>query len=748
MKYWYLSWFALSASVLMAQTVAPVPASGNVALPLDEYNRLVALGNRPLAEPNNPPLRHLVKSTEMTFEVKGESVSGTVVMEGEVLGTGTQRVPLVSGMIVRNARLDGAELPLQQEGGSHLAWLTGPAPFAVTLDTAMPLKLETGRASFELSVPSSGAARLTLTLPGTQTLVDLSPGLITARTWNTGATTIEATLVPGEKTTVWWAARLNPSAVPEVPKETRFLSDVKTLITVGEAELTIAALTEVTVVQGEPAEFLVHIPASYELTGATGPSLVSSSVQSDVVRLTVNRPGARSHQFLLSLARPVATRHTEIPLVTFENSQRETGEVLVEGQGAMELTATERGSLRRMDFKETSPYLRSLAENTLHAAFRYQKRPTEAPGVALEWERFPEIQVLSAVAQRAVVTTLVTSEGRSLTEVKLTLKNRAQPFLKLDLPPGATVLSCDVAGEKVKPVIGADGSRVPLLRPGFRPADEYDIAFVFMHAGAPFSKKGGAELSLPKMDIPIGSLRWEVFLPSQYRVADFGGDAVPANLLPPSSGRDAEEDPHYSAAGLRLPVNVAPGVNYSAAAPGLVSGTVVDSANAAVSGAQVMVQNMATGTLYGAVTNSSGNWAIPNVASGKLQITTSLAGFKSSTLMLTHNASRSSRTRITLEVGSAAESITVTAEAPLLKTESGELSYTVTLGDNVYRSEGPKIPQVVAQPASANVQDLQRRVAGVLPIAVTVPRAGNSYQFVRPLVMDEATTLTFKYRLR
>jgi len=48
----------------------------------------------------------------------------------------------------------------------------------------------------------------------------------------------------------------------------------------------------------------------------------------------------------------------------------------------------------------------------------------------------------------AVVTTLVTTEGRSLTEIKLTIKNQAQPFLKVQLPVGASILSAEVAGEK------------------------------------------------------------------------------------------------------------------------------------------------------------------------------------------------------------------------------------------------------------------------------------------------------------
>ena len=48
--------------------------------------------------------------------------------------------------------------------------------------------------------------------------------------------------------------------------------------------------------------------------------------------------------------------------------------------------------------------------------------------------------------------------------------------------------------------------------------------------------------------------------------------------------------------------------------------------------------------------------------------------------------------------------------------------------------------------ASLNVKDFQRRVVGVLPIAANVPHTGNSYRFVRPLAVDEETTLSFRYK--
>jgi hypothetical protein len=37
-------------------------------------------------------------------------------------------------------------------------------------------------------------------------------------------------------------------------------------------------------------------------------------------------------------------------------------------------------------------------------------------------------------------------------------------------------------------------------------------------------------------------------------------------------------------------------------------------------------------------------------------------------------------------------------------------------------------------------------MAGVLPVAMDLPRAGTSFRFVRPLVLNEETKVTFNYR--
>jgi hypothetical protein len=79
--------------------------------------------------------------------------------------------------------------------------------------------------------------------------------------------------------------------------------------------------------------------------------------------------------------------------------------------------------------------------------------------------------------------------------------------------------------------------------------------------------------------------------------------------------------------------------------------------------------------------------------------------------------------------------------------ETVEVSASYSNTDLVsLQRESRKAAEKQQTTASANVTNLQQRVSGVLPVRVDVPRAGNSYHFVRPLVLDEETKVSFTYK--
>lgn len=722
-----------AVSVAQDSSALPLPDPGNVTLTLAEYNHLMELAANPPKRPEFAPLPYSIKHADLKLHVEKDAIRGTVSLDGEVFRKGVSKVPLTTGWTILDAHLNGKGVPLIQENGTHAALLPG-GEFSIDLETGLPLRIEAGRASFSLPVPSAGSVQVSLIVPGDHTLVNVNPGLITSRKSENGHTAIEATLVPGQPANFWWATR--EVVAPVIPRETRFLSNAKTLVSVSEAEMRIAVLADVTVIQGEPTQFQVEVPAGYEITGVTGATLDSSETQGGVLTLKVNAPGQRSHEFLISMERSVNDTKAEAPFLSFKGAQRETGEVLVEGAGTMEITAKERGGLKRMDVKEANPYLRSMAHFPAQAAFRYHRQPNEAPALALEWVRFPDSGVLAAAAEGAQVTTLVTSEGKSLTEIRLTVKNQAQPFLKVTLPGGASILSAEVAGERVKPVQGADGSRVPLLRPGFRPSDAYTVSFVFMHSGAPFAKKGGAELSLPIMDIPISLLNWEIFLPEQYKVKDFGGDVIAANRVPQPFREEEYAITRGEARDFEARVM---------AIPGQMGGYVSDPSGALMANARVTITSSATGLTRTVSTDSSGRWLAAGMLSGNFKAKVEVPGFQTGMFSLNYDANQPSMYSFPLTLAVANETVEVMSEASQIPPP---VSTPIQLSGRNATNLPQFAPGVAQQNASANVINLQKRVAGVLPVAIDVPHAGTSFAFVRPLVLNEETKVTFSYKSR
>ena len=104
--------------------------------------------------------------------------------------------------------------------------------------------------------------------------------------------------------------------------------------------------------QFESRQMLATLPAGFELTEANGTTLDSFANENGVLVLKVREPARRNHQFLVALERANKETKADAPLLAFSGAQRETGELLVEGVGSMELTPTESGGLRRMDVRE------------------------------------------------------------------------------------------------------------------------------------------------------------------------------------------------------------------------------------------------------------------------------------------------------------------------------------------------------------------------------------------------------------
>jgi hypothetical protein len=109
-----------------------------------------------------------------------------------------------------------------------------------------------------------------------------------------------------------------------------------------------------------------------------------------------------------------------------------------------------------------------------------------------------------------------------MTDMSLAVRNQGRQHLEIELPKGATVWSAFVAGQAVRPSVKEGKLLLPLEH---SVGDDAPISIQLVYIGSSQFpvKRGDFELISPKMDAPLKSARWELFLPADYRYSKFGG---------------------------------------------------------------------------------------------------------------------------------------------------------------------------------------------------------------------------------
>jgi Carboxypeptidase regulatory-like domain len=140
------------------------------------------------------------------------------------------------------------------------------------------------------------------------------------------------------------------------------------------------------------------------------------------------------------------------------------------------------------------------------------------------------------------------------------------------------------------------------------------------------------------------------------------------------------------------------------AVSGTILGTVTDSSGAVVAGAKVTLINEGTGLTRTVIADVNGEYTVPALPTGHYTITSEMTGFKTVALSnIALGVDQRVRMNIKHEIGAMSESVSVTAEAPLLQTSSSELGTTVTN------------EQIEALPLNGrNFVNLTRSIPGVL----------------------------------
>ncbi|HYR87972.1 MAG TPA: TonB-dependent receptor [Terriglobia bacterium] len=150
---------------------------------------------------------------------------------------------------------------------------------------------------------------------------------------------------------------------------------------------------------------------------------------------------------------------------------------------------------------------------------------------------------------------------------------------------------------------------------------------------------------------------------------------------------------------------------------GTITGTVSDATKAVIPGATITATNIQTTAKYETISTETGNFTLAQLPGGVYELTVELPGFKKYVRQgVTVLAATTVRIDAVLEVGAATEEVTVSADAPLLRTESGELSHNI----RTEAVDGLPVLSIGAAAGSSGIRN-PTAVAALLPGAYVVP---------------------------
>jgi hypothetical protein len=499
------------------------PVSGWVVIPVEEYKVLRAKAYPAEHDPEPPPLEATLTRVDYDLEVAGDLASGQAHLTVDVLKDGWVRVPLPAGLLVREARLDGKLVALvpgsTAKNSSHLsALLSHPGRSVLTLDIDVPVAASPGDESISLPSTESGVTRAALELSQPGMDLRIGGGILSAKS-ETGSGTKWLAYGRGSEPLIFtWRKKTEDHHV-ELPLRLR--GSLVQLTSLGEDATAISAEASVEVVQGAAREVRIQLPDKVTINQVSGAMVADWEMHPGELAVTFLEPIEHGARFVINgeagLPRDGVV---EVPILRLLNAERDTGGVAVEILGAGEIKDQKAEGLEEADATDLGEMIASRQSPALVAFRARAGEPGKHRALSVTVARYDQQAVLLANIEEARYHVLVSADGKQLVEARYAVRNNQRNFVKITLPPGATVWSASLAGRPVRPGQSPDGSLlVPLEKSrGAEDAPAFVVELMYITKRTAWQDRGREKIQLPALDLPISRTGLLLYYPPLFKV--------------------------------------------------------------------------------------------------------------------------------------------------------------------------------------------------------------------------------------
>jgi hypothetical protein len=464
---------------------------------------------------------------------RGRIVRGALQLEialrAELARPGSWKlVPLVGARaVVRNVSVDGKPVGTAIRRGYHVFATERGGPVTIRLEALVPPGPR-GAVEHELTIARTPVTRFECSFPGAGLEPRIEGAALQSLRSSAETTELRAVLAPTTRIRL-----VGSRALGEAPAEpARVFAEVLSLLSVEERTLELFSVIRYNILYAPVRELTILIPRGVTVVSAEGKGAFRYTLgelpEGTLLRGEAASPLKGSFELSLRLRRERSAREPalEVPLPRCRGVEREAGWLAVEVPGRLRLEERARAELQAIDLRQLPSELVRSAVSPILRAYRYHD-PRRS--LRLSAEQLPEQETSAEAVDRMRAFSVVSAEGGVLTELRLTLRNRLQRSLSLQLPSGMRLRSALIDGQPVQPSRDRAGAIVVGLSRSLgqeRPTP-ITVQLILEEGRGPLGLAGRARLALPRVSLPASSLQWSVFLPTSNLYTALSGAREP-----------------------------------------------------------------------------------------------------------------------------------------------------------------------------------------------------------------------------
>lgn len=500
---------SLAGGIHAAAPLDLAESQAKVILPYAEVKALLEAA-QPKVAPKRPPIDSAIASARISFALDSATPAATAVFEVDVFASDWRIIPLIgTPFILKSATAPGATVLIKD--GILCLLVREPGRVAVTLDFEIPTALvEPGAAPVSLRVFPAAIGRLAVSkLPPRVRAILAAEN----RQSTTGALPIPAN---GGEVTL--------QLVEDKPVvATTWAAEVQTLVVQREDRLSVVSRIHLRGDSGSGLSAELELPGAAMQARISGPDLQPARQGADRKTLLAwNTAGILDREISVAydLSSPAPGEPWTVQLPRIAKASRATGRTILVPQAGTRISSK---AGRILDAAQSLP---SWADASLSASGALEVASAEP--FLVETRVLPRLEADTARIPRAEYHTRLVPDGAQLCEARIQIQHRGPLRWRFSLPKESELLSCEVDGRSVNPLIAGDGL-LELAIGGSAQSDTSSlVSLSYTARGVAFAPvEGRRSLALPATPLFIEELAWGVALPAGYETTAFEGNVEP-----------------------------------------------------------------------------------------------------------------------------------------------------------------------------------------------------------------------------